>query len=44
LVAWNLILVVGPRVEVDPIAMASITASTIFAEKVMALDMTAAIE
>jgi hypothetical protein len=44
LVAWNLILVVGPRVEVDPIATASISASTIFAEKIMVFEMTAALE
>jgi hypothetical protein len=44
LVAGNLILVVGPRVEVDPIATASITVSTIVAEKMMVFDMTAARE
>jgi hypothetical protein len=37
-------LVVDPRVEVDPITAASRTASTIFAEKKMIFEIIAAIE
>jgi hypothetical protein len=41
---WNLMLVIGQRVEVDYVAAAPITASAIFGVAMIEFNMTAAIQ